>query len=86
MQTIFTGHPHDNGLDLLPGSLVTNPRVGHVWWDDNGLDGGLVVSLDDGEEYLPDDADDAAQWLARRGYELDAPSRRDVADLGPREG
>lgn len=78
-------NPHDDGYDLVPGDDVTNPRIGRVYYDDSGLDGGLVVALDSGDEDTPDSAEEARDWLAQRGYALDASSVADIARLGRRQ-
>jgi len=71
---VFTSNPHDSGYDLVPGSDVTNPRVGKVYYDDAGSAAGLVVALDSGEEDVMESGEEARAWLEARGYALDDAS------------
>jgi hypothetical protein len=86
LQSIFAGNAHDNGYDLIPGRDVTNRRIGIIYWDASGLDGGLVLHLNGEDEVSPDGIDEVQALLAAAGYELDAASISDIETLINEEG
>lgn len=79
---IFTSNHHDSGYDLIPGADITNKRVGCVFWDNSGLDGGLIVRIYD-KEYGPDNMSELDEWLAAHSYQLTTAAREAIALLVP---
>lgn len=79
MTAAITTNAHDNGFDIVAGTDITGRSIARVHY----ADGGLVLRIDgDSEDYLPDSTDEAAEILARAGYELTAESLAEVAELG----